>query len=128
MAEEQPLPLTEPASKGKKSASIPFEIKTPAEPAPAEPPAVETAPEPPAQGAPAEITAGDDGEPKKRRGRPAGAGPRKGKGAGEEVLFLVETEPESGQYASEEIPTTSQLLDILDSGRQVIATRSWRQF
>lgn len=76
-----------------------------------------------------DLTPGEDLEPKKRRGRPPGTAPRKSKSTGDqELLFLVETEPESGQYQTEEIPTTAQLLDVLDSGRQVIATRNWRQF
>lgn len=128
MAEEQPLPMTELFPKSKKSTLAAEPASPPAGPVPAASEKAIAAPEPPTPPSTTEAPAGDADEPKKRRGRPAGGGTRKGKGAGEEVLFLVETEAESGQYASEEIPTTLQLLDILDSGRQIIATRSWRQF
>ncbi len=62
----------------------------------------------------------------KRRGRPAGRKPRAK--SEPEVLFLVESEPESGQYEMQEVPTTVELLDILDSQRRIIATRTWRTF
>ncbi len=69
-------------------------------------------------------------EPPKRRGRPPGGGGKRGrKSQGDpEILFLVETEEGSGQFETQEIPTTIELLDIIDMNRQVIATRNWRRF
>jgi len=69
--------------------------------------------------------------PPKRRGRPPGSGGqrnRKSQQGDPEVLFLVETEEGSGQFMAQEIVTTTELLDIIDMNRQVIATRTWRRF
>lgn len=74
-------------------------------------------------------------ESPKRRGRPPGGGSggggkrgRKPQQGDPDILFLVETEEGSDQFIPQEIPTTIELLDIIDMNRQVIATRNWRRF
>ncbi|MCP4658912.1 MAG: hypothetical protein GY856_26165 [bacterium] len=70
-------------------------------------------------------------EQPKRRGRPPGSGGKRGRKPQQgdpDILFLVETEEGSGQFEAQEIPTTTELLDIIDMNRGVIATRNWRRF
>lgn len=70
----------------------------------------------------------------KRRGRPpaaakrGSAAPRKAKAARKEILFLVETEEESGRFETQKVATVAELLDLMDENRKVLAARQWREF
>ena len=71
-------------------------------------------------------------EKPKRRGR---ASSRKSssrpkapaKNAAEDILFLVETAENSGQFEEKPISNVVDLLDLLDENRKVITTRDWRE-
>ena len=90
----------------------------------------------PAAKPPVALVPDEPAAPAKRRGRPPGAKaktetkkPRKGKAAARpEILFLVETEEESGQFENQGVSSVSELLDLMDENRKVFATRQWREF
>ena len=72
-------------------------------------------------------------EKPQRRGRPAAgrkAPSRKApaKKAATDILFLVETEEDSGRFETQKVASVAELLDLLDDNRKVITTREWREF
>lgn len=73
-------------------------------------------------------------EQPKRRGRPPAAAKRsapgreKAKATRKDILFLVETEEESGRFEAQKVATVAELLDLMDENRKVLATRQWREF
>lgn len=51
--------------------------------------------------------------------------PRKGK---PDLLFMVETEPGSAKFEIRNLPSTAELLELVDRNQRVIVTRKWREF
>lgn len=70
-------------------------------------------------------------EEPKRRGRPPGKsngqGARKAKAAPADILFMVETEAGSERYEMRPIKTVTELFDLMDANRRLVATRAWRE-
>lgn len=72
-------------------------------------------------------------ETSKRRGRPPGKSKSNGQGAkrvkaaASDILFMVETEEGSDRYEVQSIRTVTELFDLMDENRRLVATRAWRE-
>lgn len=64
----------------------------------------------------------------KKRGRATTATKRGRKGADPGVIFMVETEQESGLYERRVNLPSTELMELMDNGRKVLAVRKWREF